>query len=191
MRWTAEQASARHLRFPSLGSCKYAEPILPIALSTPAWAGISAVAGAFVGATAGALLDAIFAYRRESAMARAGARLVAADLSMSDHQLKGVQKDERWWGFHKPPTSNWNEYRNVLAIRLSNEEFEAVSEAVMNIQFLSESVLKAPGFQGPGKSLYVELGAATVAPVRRHAATAYNALAELGGHRRVDEMINP
>jgi integrase len=55
------------------------------------------VAGAFVGATAGALLDAFFAYRRESAMARAGARLVAADLSMSDHQLKGVQKDERWW----------------------------------------------------------------------------------------------
>jgi hypothetical protein len=79
----------------------------------------------------------------------------------------------------------------VLAIKLSNEEFEAVSEAVMNIQFLSESVLKAPGFQEPRKSLYVELGAETVVPVRRDAATAYNALAELGGHRRVGEMINP
>lgn len=162
---------------------------VPLALSTPAWAGLSAVFGALIGAVAGACVDAFFGWRRESALAKAGARLVAADLSNADSQLRVIEKDQMWWRFHKLPMTSWEEYRNVLAIRLGNDGFEAVSQAVMGMRYLGENMEEIPGFRDPtvGSVRYT----ATLTPLRHDAAKAYNALAKLAGHDRVGEVIHP
>lgn len=167
--------------------------IPPLALYIPAagWTAIGAVAGAFVGATAGSSIDYLFHRRRERAEARAGARLVAADIAMADSRLKGTVDDAKWWRFTELPMTAWPEYRAVLAKELSNEDFESVSQAAEGLRMLSEQMPLSPAF--PIEAAYMELAEGTVTAIenpRQDAAKAYNALADLAGHDRVGNRIH-
>ena len=166
---------------------------LPLAISAPGWTAIGAVAGAFVGATAGSLIDYVFQRRRERAEAKAGARLVAADIAMADGRLKGAQEDAKWWRFVELPMTAWPEYRAVLAKELTNAEFEAVSQAVEGLRILGEKMPLSPAF--PIEASFMELSEANVRTLdgpRTNTARAYNALSKLAGHDRVTgERIHP
>src|SRR5215217_2112016 len=100
--------------------------ILPLALTDAGWAVIGAVSGGLIGATAGALMDFGLGWFRERKLAKAGARLVASELAAYDSQLEAAEETEQWWGFYGKELRAWSEYKDVLAVMLRKDEFEAV-----------------------------------------------------------------
>jgi hypothetical protein len=158
-------------------------------MAAAGWTAIGAVGGALVGATAGGLVTAGLEKRRETLLAKAGARLVAGDLAVADSRLKDAQRDGKWWRFFEMPMPNWPEYREVLAMRLTNEDFEAVSQAAIGLQSFTDHFPNAPAFQDP-ETGSVDVDPQTLDPIRTDAANAYNALAELAGHESVGDSIH-
>ena len=147
--------------------------------------------GAIVGATAGGTVEAVLEGRREAARAKAGARLVAGDLAMADSRLKSIEGDRKWWVFMELKIRAWEEYRDVLAVRLSNEEFEAVSQAVVGLTELGDKMPSDLLAKHGGRFIKLQESAVEAfGPIRREAADAYNALSELGGHPRVEGTIH-
>ncbi len=129
--------------------------------------------------------------RRENTQAKAGARLVAGDLAMADSRFKSIETDHKWWLFFELHFGSWAEYRDVLAVQLDNEDFEAVSQAVVGAMELSEKVPAAPVAKHGGAFLKLSpLSVEAFAAIRADVAKAYNALAELGGHERVGDTIH-
>lgn len=163
---------------------------LPYAISTPILTGIFGLAGALIGAIAGTLPEAFFSTRRERALATAGARLITADIAAADSLLQDAERKGAWARFYKMPMENWEGNRQVLASSLDNEAFKAVSQAVMSLRFLGESMSEVPSFDDP-KTRSMPIEAEHLAPVRRDAVVAYNALAKLAGHDRTSEVILP
>jgi hypothetical protein len=144
-------------------------------------AGAAAVFGALVGAAAGGVVDAILERRRESARAKAGARLVAVDLSTAASLLKGIERDAIWYPFQQLEMAAWPEYRDVLAIRLSNDHFQAVAQAVKGVAYLMDGVADMHK-RRLGQPSQLSRGAVKRIHIARIDMTdAYNALAELGG----------
>lgn len=94
-------------------------------------------------------MDTLLDRRRERARGKAGARLVALDLSTSASMLKSIEDDGIWFAFQDLPMVAWPEYRDVLAVRLGNDQFELVSQAVTGLGFLSRG---HEGMFGPGSS---------------------------------------
>lgn len=162
--------------------------MLPLALSAPAVTGIAAVAGALVGATAGGIVEVAMENRREAKLAKAAARLMAADLKAADVQLRDLESDGKWWRHYDLSISNWAEHRSVLATRLDSDSFAVVSELVVTFQSMSEHVPRSPSFQKP-ETVFVEIEASNIAVLRKGAASAYNELAPLAGYDRVDGLL--
>ncbi len=165
--------------------------MLPLAVSSAGWTAIGAVGGALVGATAGGIVDWLLGLRRERASAKAGARLVAGDIASAESQFAVTEASGEWWGFYGHPITSWGTYRDVLAIKLSNADFENVSQAVTVLESLRQKLPASPRGQDEiGKQGFLKIDdPSTFTPVRRQAATAYNALAELAGHAREGDMI--
>src|SRR4051794_21048044 len=115
-----------------------------MALSDTGWTAVGAVGGALVGSLAGGLVTAHFAWRRRKALTKAGARLVAADISMAASQLASVATNGRWYGYMKWRDGNWEEYRGVLAERLSGKDFETVNQSVIVLKEIFDGILAAP-----------------------------------------------
>ena len=121
----------------------------------------------------------------------AGARLVAGDISMAGSQLEAVEKEGKWWRFMEAPTANWLEYQGVLAGRLSNEDFETVSQAVRVLKTIFDKIPAAPTWpEGAGVMDLPEGTVKGLAGPISEAADAYNALADLAGHSRVSGRIH-
>lgn len=154
---------------------------LPLALTTPGWTAIGAVGGALVGSVSGAWVEAILVTRRERKLAKAGARLVAGEIAAADSQHETAERDQRYWRFYGHEIESWSGYKDVLAIHLTAEQFEAVSQAVMVLERVRLKMPEAPEFRDNPNLPYVEIKAEIVRPLRVDAAKAYNALAHLSG----------
>jgi hypothetical protein len=137
--------------------------MLPLAISPAGWTAIGAIGGALVGSTAGGIVDWLLGIRREKALAKAGARLIAGEIAAAESQLAAAQHSGKWRAFYGMPIDSWAEYRDILAVRLSQPQFDA------------------DGF--------VSINPEKIEPIRREAATAFNALAELAGHDREGDLI--
>ena len=142
--------------------------VLPLALTDAGWV----VVGTVSGALAGSSVDAVLAWHRERRLAKAGARLVAGEISGADSQLEAVEKEGRWWRFHGIPIDNWSEYKNILAIRLSDLEFEAVSQGVMLLENLRQQMPMTPPFRKDPDLPYLDVEPKNIRPVRMDAAKA-------------------
>lgn len=162
--------------------------LLPLAVSDAFIAGAAAILGGVVGATAGGLVDLFLECRREKATARAGARLIAADLTAADTALKSVESDDKWWVFFDTRVSAWDEYRNVLAVRLSNEGFEAVSDAVIALNSLTH-MLPIQRDEAEPYGVLSEPAIKQLGTIRDAVGAAYNALARLAGHDAIEDTI--
>ncbi len=128
--------------------------------------------------------------RREQALAKAGARLVAGEVAGAESQLAVAQHSRQWWAFYGVAIDSWIEYRNVLAMKLSQADFEAVSQAVMNLEAFRQKMPETPNFrEQTAKSGFVQVDPQKIIPIREEAAKAYNALARLAGHDREGELI--
>jgi hypothetical protein len=151
----------------------------------------SAIGGAFIGAVTGGGVDLYQQSRRAAARAKAGARLVALDLALADSNLKRAEADKKWWSFFKLSMPAWPEYQDVLAQRLSNDEFEKVSQAVAGLEYFEVNLRAAPVRRDAGGSFpLAEKTVAKLRPVREDATAAYNALARLGEHEPVGSLIH-
>jgi hypothetical protein len=169
----------------------WAAPVIPLALSSAGWTAIGAVGGALVGATAGGLVDWLLGLRRERSAAKAGARLVAGDIASAESQIAVAEKSGEWLGFYGHPIASWSNYRDVLAVKLSSEDFEAVSQAVMVLEGIRQKLPDSPrGAREIAEKGFISLDdPATLTPIRHEAAKAYNALAELAGHEPEGDLI--
>lgn len=163
---------------------------VPLAISAAGWTAIGAVGGALVGATAGGVIDWLLGLRRDRAEAKAGARLVAGDIAAAESQVAKAEETSEWWQFYGHPITGWPEYRAILAMRLSNEDFEAVAQAVTVLESLREKLPAGPvtkqQFELYG---FVAVSPDHLTPIRREAAKAYNALARLAGHEPEGDLI--
>lgn len=112
--------------------------------------------------------------------AKAGARMIATDLTTADTTLKSVS-DDKWWVFFDPRIGAWDEYRDVLAVRLSNEEFEAVSQAVIALNGLTH-MLPIQLDEAERYAVLSEPAIKILGTIRDHVGAAYNAVAKLAGH---------
>lgn len=156
-----------------------------LAVSDAVVTGTAAVLGALVGVAAGGLVDTMLESRRERARAKAGARLVAHDLDTAATVLKSLEDDAMWFPFQQIEMVAWPEYRDVLALRLTNDQFDSVSGAVTGIvyfmqggQAIHERKLGQPSLLSPAAVKQAHRARADMTE-------AYNALAKLAGHAPV------
>lgn len=78
----------------------------------------------------------------------------------------------------------------VLALKLSQADFEAVSQAVMVLEGIRQKMPETPNFEEQtAKFGFVRVDPQKIVPVREEAANAYNALAGLAGHDLEGDLI--
>ena len=166
--------------------------MLLFALSDAVVTGGAALAGAIVGALAGGVAEFILQRRREAADARAGARLLQAELSGAASQLVGVENERKWWVVFDMSLPSWDTYRGALAAQLPRAAWMAVSQAVIELRGLEQGMTQrmsvgTPGAVSPG----FEVAPSTVksaAARRKDAATAYNALCKLADTEPTEQL---
>jgi hypothetical protein len=162
---------------------------LPVAMSSAGWTAIGAVGGALVGALAGGIADWAISARREAALAKAGARLIANEIAGAESQIAIAADEGKWWRFYGSPIDSWPEYRSVIAGRLDAAQFEAVSQAVAGLERIRQLMPESPPFASDPDRAWVDVSADALEPMRRDAAAAVNALAKLAEHKRVGDLI--
>lgn len=158
-------------------------------MSDVGWAVIGAVGGVVLATVVAAAVDAFFEWRRERKLAKAGARLVAAEIAGYDSQLESAEREGKWWRFYGVEIVSWPEYRDVLAVKLGQEEFEAVSQCVMVLEGMRRDMPEVPGFRNDRDLPFVQIKPDRIKPMRKEAALAYNALARFAGHGQEGETI--
>ena len=163
--------------------------MIPVAVSGAGWAVIGTIGGVVLATVVAAAVDAVFEWRRERKLAKAGARLVAAEIAGYDSHLESAERERKWWRFYGVEIASWDEYRNVLAVKLSQEEFEAVSQCVMVLEGMRRSMPELPGFRNDPDLPFVQVKPDKIEPMRKETALAYNALAKFAGHGKEGEII--
>jgi len=152
-----------------------------VSTETVAWiAAGGAVAGALVGSTAGGTVSFALERARERRRAYAGARLVRLDLSLMASALRDAEHDSKWWVFRDvDPMPAWAEYGEALSVRLSAAQFEDVTQSVSELGRFSLHIREAPrDSETPYWTLTPE-AVAKLREMRRHATSAFNALAKI------------
>src|SRR4051794_4485636 len=107
-----------------------------LAVSAAVVTGSAALLGAIVGAATGGVVDYWLERRREIHEARAGARLLQAELSAAASQLEAVGRERKWWVFYEMPLPAWDGYRGVLSAQLEPGEWMTVSQSVVELRGL-------------------------------------------------------
>jgi hypothetical protein len=158
---------------------------------TAAWiAVLGALGGGLIGATAGGLVDFILERVRERREAMVGARIVRSDLAMAASQLKPAEADGKWWVYFETPMEGWEAHRTALSASLTPEQFEVVTQAVVELERFGKMMEVAP--IAPGAS-YREVASATsvkaLRTMRSNATAAFNTLQGLAGGERITEGL--
>ncbi len=104
---------------------------------------------------------------------------------MAASTLVGVINDpeHRWFGYMTFDDSAWEEYRGVLAARLSADEFEAASQGVAVTRGIFTGIVSAPTWPERDWDPLPERTVNGLRSIHAEATAAYNALATLGGFR--------
>jgi hypothetical protein len=161
--------------------------MLIVAVSDAVVTGSAALLGAVVGAVAGGIADYWLERRQEVHEARAGARLLQAELSAAASQLEAVGRECKWWVFYEMSLRAWDNYRGVLSAQLKREEWMTVSQSVVELRGLDSGMKSrmqtgVPGVATPAISGSLGVGDQTMkaaARMRSNATDAYNALCRL------------
>jgi hypothetical protein len=158
------------------------DALIPLAMASAGWAAISAVGGALVGATAGGLVEFAVTSVRDRGLARTAARLVLADLRNADFTLRGAERSKKWNGGETIRTEGWDEYQAVLAGRLDQAEFQAVTDSIAMLRGLR-------GVEAVADAEMEKETAQAIGGVRDGLATAYNSLADLAEMEKAGDRI--
>jgi hypothetical protein len=138
-------------------------------------------AGALIGSTSGGVIQFRLDRAREKRRAFAGARLVRLEISLTASALRDAEHDAKWWVFwDDDPLPAWEAYAEALSVRLTPDEFEAVTQSVWEMSRFSEEIRKAPMDDPNGG--YWTLSPKAVGKLkdmRANATAAFNALAKI------------
>lgn len=152
-----------------------------VSAETIAWiAAGGTAAGALIGSTSGGVIEFLLDRARERRRALAGARLVRLEIALTASALRDAEHDGKWWVFWEAdPLPAWERYAEALSVRLTPEEFEAVTQSVSELSRFSKQIREAPMHDGGS---YWTLPPASLAPIfemRKNATSAFNALAKI------------
>jgi hypothetical protein len=133
----------------------------------------------------------MISWRRDTRLAKAGSRLLAAQLKTADAVLGTVEAEGMWVRFYGLPMSAWPEYRGVLAAKLGNRDFDSVAECVPALAQFGEDMQNSPAWDEDTAAIRLPARAVgRLGELRSGAANAYNALAGLAGHDPVGDRIH-
>jgi hypothetical protein len=121
--------------------------------------------------------------RREEGEAKAAARVVQGDLAIAASSLQNmVERDQHWYGFYDLRLPNWGERQAVLALHLTPEQWEAVSQSALELDDLTEVFWRIHG-PDPPRGTVVPLDTPErlkdIRDLWQQASDAHRALAEL------------
>jgi hypothetical protein len=137
-------------------------------------------AGALIGSAAGGVADFILDRAKERRRALAGARLVRLELSLMASTIRDSEHDSKWWVFSdQSPASSWGRYAESIGPSLTPDEFEAVTQAISDMDRFATHIAGAP--KAPDVP-YWDLSDKAVSglqAMRAGATSAYNALANV------------
>jgi hypothetical protein len=150
-----------------------------IAVDAAIISGLSAIGGALVGSVAGGVVGWRLERRRAGRQAKAGARLLRADLSINQTRLSDAISELRWWPFYHMRIEPWSRYRDAMAEELNAEIWGEVSQSAIELQELGEEMRKAPGFDDQKPMTISERQAHNFILIRANAIRAFNALGKL------------
>lgn len=136
--------------------------------------------GVIVGAVAAAGTDFALTHRRERADARAGARLVQANLRDAEDTLDTSEVFEVWGEGMDLPTEAWDAHRAVLASALDADSWDAVANAASTLKRLNaRATRELARYDDPVPMSGVWV--AQVEQARGEVLAAYNALCRIAG----------
>lgn len=141
--------------------------------------GLSAIGGALVGSLSGGVVGWRLERRRTGRQAKAGARLLRADLSINQTRLKDSIDEMRWWPFFRMRVEPWTRYRDLLAEELGADEWGAVSQSAIELQELGEEMHKTPGFDEHKPMAITKEAAEKFTSIRADVIRAFEALEKL------------
>jgi hypothetical protein len=136
-------------------------------------------AGALIGSTSGGVIQFRLDRAREKRRAFAGARLVRLEISLTASALRDAEHDAKWWVFWEDdPLPAWERYAEALSVRLTPDEFEAVTQSVSEMSRFSKHIREAP-MDGHGYWTLSPKAVGKLKEMREHATAAFNALAKI------------
>jgi hypothetical protein len=97
-------------------------------------------------------------------------------LAVAASELKEAEDDGKWWVFFSTRMDGWAAHRSSLSARLGEEQFETVTQAVMELERFGADMMQAPLVAGTGFR-DVSSNASALNKMRANATAAYNALA--------------
>jgi len=162
-----------------------------VGIEAAAWIAVVGTAlGALIGATSGGLVDLVLERMREARDAKVGARLVRLDLALAASQMKDAEDTGCWWVFFDTKMDAWAAHRASLAARLSDQDFETVTQAVAELERFSADMKQAP--RDPDASFRTLSPASQEAllTMRGNATLAYNALARMARGEGSAELLH-
>jgi hypothetical protein len=65
-------------------------------------------------------------------------------------QIVNAERDGGWWVFYETEMPGWHDQRGVLSARLSDEDFETVTQSAAELQRLGHHMRQAVPRRGPG-----------------------------------------
>ncbi len=151
---------------------------------------VGATLGALIGATAGGFVDFTLERLREGRDAKVGARLVRLDLALAAGQIKDAEGTGQWWVFFDTTMEGWAAHRASLAARLSDSDFEAVTQSVAELERFGADMKQAPLEPGASFRTLSPTSVAALNTMRRNATLAYNALAKLAKGDQSAELLH-
>lgn len=154
-------------------------------------AGASAIGGALVGTLGGGVVDWRLERRRARLRAKAGARLLRADLSITEKRLAAAIRELQWWPFYNTDIRPWDDYRDVMAEEFDNESWSAVSQSAIELQALDEGMRKAPTTDPTAPRRITRDSATNILNLRANAIRAFNALGPLADDDEQLSLSNP
>ncbi|MGE5281952.1 MAG: hypothetical protein ACM3N0_06460 [Chloroflexota bacterium] len=95
-------------------------------------------------------MDTILGWRQDRRLVKAGARLVASDISVAEACLQNTKREGKWFAYYEFSTANWDEYRGVLAVKLDSNDFTKVSQCIVILRELFEKIPGSPGWPSGG-----------------------------------------
>ena len=139
----------------------------------------SGLTGALIGGIGGYVAQAKLEKKRAAIRAKAGARLIRAELAIYAEHLAEMVNELKWWPYFDTSMEPWPAYRDVIAVDLDPDDWVKVSQAAIGARRLDANYRASPRFNPDGPTAISAVAAEPLLKIREEAIAAYNYLGPL------------
>jgi hypothetical protein len=163
-----------------------------VSTETVAWiAAGGAVAGAAIGSAVGGVVRFVLDYAGSRGKAKAGARLVRLELALAASRLNDAENEQQWWRFYTTSMEAWDRYDDVLARRLSSDDFDLVTQSVGELADFGDQMRRAMDTHSTAPWIALsDKQVEAMHTARSNATAAYNALAKRAKQEKVNGLLH-